>query len=344
MGTEASSAASSRRKATIRDVAQRAGVSITTVSHVMNEKGQLSERTRTRVLRAARELDYQADALARGLRQRRIGAIGLVIRALDSMREYAPSGVEIFAQFIAELSGQALSRGYTVTLLPDLSTRPIPALSFALDGYVVVGPRRDDPVTGLLRDRGIPYVCYGRQPGDDGTNWVCEDDRLSARQLLAHLGSGGENSIALLRGTEDDAWNEDYVAEYRAWCEAHGHVERIYASPERDGVAGGAAAAERVFADGAPDALLCLTGRHAAGAQLRLQELGVEIPKQMLIAAGSDSEQTRAARPAITAFHFSPVSTATAILDLLEDRLGGREPRPAIPYLPRLMMRASTRR
>lgn len=329
---------------TIRDVARRAGVSVTAVSYALNGKGQLSAATRDRVRAVAAELDYQADAFARGLRQSRIGAIGLVMRSLDSMGDYAPRGVEIFARFAGALSGQALSRGLSVALLPDLSRRPSPSLAFALDGYVVVSPQRDDPVTAVLAARDIPYVTYGREPGSDSPFWGGEDDRRCARELLAHLASAGARSIALLRGTDRDSWNEDYTDEYQLWCLRRGVTPRIYEQPERAGVLGGVAAADQVHADGLPDAVICLTGRHAAGMQQRLRERGVSMPRDLLIVAGSDSEHARVARPAITAFQLSPEDCAAAVLDLLAERLDGSEPTGPRRIAARLMRRASTRR
>src|SRR3954454_18544166 len=73
------------RGVTIHDVARRAGVSISAVSMALNDTGTLSAATRLRVRAVAEEMDYQADALARGLRRSSVGAIGLVMRSLDSL-------------------------------------------------------------------------------------------------------------------------------------------------------------------------------------------------------------------------------------------------------------------
>ena len=293
------------RGVTIRDVARRAGVSITAVSHALNGKGQLSEATRAKVIAAARELDYQADAFARGLRQGRIGAIGLVLRGLDSLGEYAPEGVDVFASFAGVLSSAALARGFSITLLPDISRRPVPSLAFALDGYVVMSPHVDDPVTGLLERRGIPYVSYGRPLTGDGTptearNWADEDNVWAARQLLAHLASAEARRIVLVRGTDLNAWNKDFTDAYLAWCARSGIPPRVYDVPERAGVAGGQGIAARIDTDGIPDAVVCMTSRHAAGLQAYFRSQGLRMPRDLLVAAASDSEHARSARPAIT--------------------------------------------
>lgn len=334
-----------RNGVTIRDVARRAGVSITAVSHALNDKGTVSEATRAKVRRVAEELGYQADAFARGMRQARIDAIGLEMRSLDALGDYTPEGVDVFARFAGDFAAKALARGLSLTLVPDISARAVPPLAFALDGYVVMSPQQDDPVTAILEQRGIPYVTYGREPGREGFHrWASEDDADAARRALAHLEHAGAREIALVSGTDRNSWNADYAAEYEKWCARTGARQRRYPQAEGAGVAGGADAARRILADGLPDAVLCMTGRHAAGLQAELQAHGCAIPRDVLVFAASDSEQARAAKPAISAFVFSPADTAEALLDMLTELLDSGE--CAGPRLTRVQLkpRASTRR
>lgn len=334
-----------RTGVTIRDVAKKAGVSITAVSHALNDKGTVSAATRARVRRVAEELGYQADAFARGMRQARIGAVGLAMRSLDALGDYTPEGVDVFDRFAGIFAAKALARGLSVTLVPDLSGQAVPPLAFALDGYAVMSPLQDDPVTAMLSRRGIPYVTYGRESGrDEHSAWASEDDRDAARRALHHLEAAGARRIALVSGTDRNAWNLDYSEEYEAWCVRTGAPMRRYSQPEGSGVAGGAEAARRIIADGMPDAVLCMTGRHAAGLQAELQSGGVAVPGDVMVFAASDSEQARAARPAISAFSFSPAETAEALLDMLTQLLetGGCEgPRRTKAHL---RARASTRK
>ena len=228
-----------RAGVTIRDVARRAGVSITAVSHALNDKGTISESTRERVRQAAAELDYQADAFARGMRQGRIGVIGLVMRSLDALGDYTPDGVDVFVRFAGILSAKALGRGWSLTLLPDLTRRPVPSMAFAMDGYVVMSPLEGDPVTELLDARGIAYVTYGREPTRVGfDSWAAEDDRDAAHQLLRHLEAAGAQEVALVRGTDRNAWNLDYTEVYLRWCAERARAPRLYEQPEGSGVPG----------------------------------------------------------------------------------------------------------
>ena len=329
----------------IRDVARRAGVSTTAVSYVLNGKGAISEATRARVKAAADDLGYQADAFARGMRQGRIGAIGLVLRSLDVLGDYTPAGVDAFERFAGIVSAKALARGLSITLLPDLLRRPVPPLAFSMDGYIIMNPHEDDAVAALLELRGIPYVCYGRIPArPEFTRWAAEDNPLAARQLLAHFEAAGAREVVLVPGTDRNAWNHDFLQEYLAWCERHGVVPRVHEQPARSGVDGGLEAGARILAGGIPEAVLCLTGRHAAGVQQAFLAAGIDIPGQAMIAAASDSEYARSSTPAITALDLDPAGCADALLDMLQELLttgsaaGPRRKKAGLKY------RASTRR
>lgn len=333
------------RGVTIRDVARRAGVSITAVSHSLNGKGTISEETRARVRAVADELGYQADAFARGMRQGSVGAVGLVLRSLDALGDYTPAGVDVFERFAGILSAKALGRGVSLTLVPDLTRRPVPPLAFSMDGYIVMSPHEGDEVTALLERRKIPYVCYGRELArPEFKHWASEDDGLSARQILAHFEASGAHEVVLVLGTDKNAWNHDFLQEYLKWCSLHAVAPRVYEQPERSGVEGGREAGARLLADGVPEAVLCLTGRHAAGVQQAILAAGFSVPGQVLVAAASDSEHARSSRPAITAFELNPSATADALLDMLQELLSSGDPVGPRLTKARLRPRASTRR
>ncbi|MFI7009438.1 LacI family DNA-binding transcriptional regulator [Streptomyces sp. NPDC050145] len=330
---------------TIRDVAQRAGVSVAAVSMALNGTGTLSAATRLRVRAVAEEMDYEADALARGLRRSSVGAIGLVMRSLDALGEYAPRGVDVFTRYIGAVSAQAMDRGLSVMLVPDLTKRPTPPMALSLDGYIVTMPHLDDPVVALLERRGIPYVTLGRDPGrPDFTDWATEDDGASFRRIYEHFAAAGARSIALLRGTDPNAWNIDSEATYRDWCGRAGITPRVYMSAERAGEQGGERVAHTIVDDGVPDAILCHTGRQAAGVLAGLTARGVAVPDRTLLAAASDSEHTRHSRPAISAVELHADQTTLALLDLLQARIAGEPSAGPVLTTGRFRVRASSRR
>lgn len=317
-----------RRRATIHDVAREAGVSITTVSHSLNGKGVVASATRQRVLDTAERLGYSADAIARGLRSNRLGVLGLVIRPLDTLDSYQPAGVDYFVRFAGAAAVEALDRGFGLMLVRDPTTKNVPGIALAVDGFIISDPTGNDPVITLLQRNGIPLVTVGRDVGrDDFTDWLGLGTAEDARAVLAHLTERGARRIALVVGTDTNAWNADSELTYREWARAHAEAAVVYQQDETAGEAGGEAIAEQMLAvaavQGLPDAVYCLTGRHAAGLQRRLQRAGYDVPADIMIVAGSDSEQTRNSAPPITSIDLTPEITAKAAVDFLVRRIEG---------------------
>jgi DNA-binding LacI/PurR family transcriptional regulator len=307
-------------------VARQAGVSITTVSHSLNGKGVVADATRQRVVEVAASLGYSADAIARGLRSSRLGVLGLVIRPLDSLDSYQPEGVDYFMRFAGAAAVEALDRGFALMLVRDPTTTPTPGIALAADGFIISDPVANDPVIALLQHIGIPLVSVDRDiQRPEFTDWVRSGLAADANAVIAHLVGRGAERITLVTGTDANAWNADNEARYRSWAARRGQIPSVYHQDERSGEAGGREAAEAMLSDPAslPDAIYCLTGRHAAGVQSRLQEAGYAIPKDVMIVAGSDSEQTRNATPPITSVDLTPERTARAAVDFLLKRLAG---------------------
>ncbi|GAB3123353.1 LacI family DNA-binding transcriptional regulator [Glaciibacter psychrotolerans] len=343
------STASGRRKVTIHDVARQAGVSITTVSHSLNGKGVVAEETRARVHEVATKLGYSADAIARGLRSSRLGVLGLVIRPLDSLDSYQPIGVDYFMRFAGAAAVEALDRGFGLMLVRDPTTHSVPAIALAVDGFIISDPIANDPVIDLLNRHGIPLVAVGRDiDRPEFTDWLGEDTSQDTRTVIEHLSAHGARSIALVRGTDANSWNADSESAYRHWAAECGQPAAVYLEDERSGEDGGRAVAELMLASptGVPDAIYCLTGRHAAGLQKRLVEQGHRVPIDVMIVAGADSEQTRNATPPITSIDLTPESTAkaavTQLLQLLSDTPTAEHVRPSITNI--LRIRESTAR
>lgn len=179
-------------KVTIKDVAERAGVSRTTVSHALNGKGNLSATTIERVRAVATELGYQPNVVARGLRQARLGVLSLVIRPLDTLDTANPEGVDYFLRFTGAAALTALDHGYGLLLVSDPTRPDAPSSALAADGVIVDAPVEDDPLVELLSRRRIPYVLVGVDPaiGPD-VPAVAHDGLRDTARILDHLRAGG---------------------------------------------------------------------------------------------------------------------------------------------------------
>lgn len=331
-------------RTTIRDVARTAGVSITAVSHALNGKGTLSAATRERIRETAERLGYQPDPLARGMRSSPLGVVGLMLRPLDSLGTYRPTGVDYFTRLIGAVAVECLERNLSLMLLRDLSKLPRQPLALTLDGYIIADPLESDPVIDLLQEASLPFITVGRVPDRPGfTDWIGSMDEDETELILRMLQERGARRIALVTGCDHNSWNLDSASAYRTWAERHGMPARVVARPEADGTGGGRDAVAELLEDGdLPDAIYCLTGRHARGILDELTARGIAVPEQVQLVAGADSEQSRSASPAITAIDLDPELIAAQAVEQLTSRVMAGLPAEPTPLSTHLIQRATT--
>ncbi|MET9325598.1 LacI family DNA-binding transcriptional regulator [Tsukamurella sp. NPDC003166] len=337
----------------IADVARRAGVSVTTVSHTFSGNGVVAADTRERVRAAAHELGYRPDVLAQGLRRSRLSVIALVARPLDRIAPDQLHGVDYFLRLAGAAAMAALDAGYCLMLVGDPARDDAPSAALAAEGILLTEPTLDDPLIDLCERIGTPCVTVGLAPRADGT-WDdgapghvgIETERITA-DVLEHLAAAGGRAIAFLAADERDEWSLRSVEVYRRWCAARAMPARVLLHADAIGAEAGRDAVDRWFpagavpgSDGAPDALFCLAAAPAVGAMERLRELGHAIPGAVRIAAGSDAEEARAAD--LTAVDLQPEELARRAVTALVGRLRGTDP-PALPVgVGRLVVRGST--
>lgn len=328
------------RRVTIRDVAQAAGVSTTTVSDALSGNGRLPAATRRRVAAVAGRLGYRANPAARSLRRQRVGGIGL----------YLPDEAGNFAYYLELAAGaasQALAHGLALTLIPR-SPDPARLTAFPLDGLAAVDPAAGDPVVKAFSQLGIPVVTCERDlsPGASHAGRVEGDFRPAMTELLDHLGEQGARRVALIAPGPETAWGLELRAAYQAWCSERGRKEMLFdvsfpGSPERvrDATMGA------LRADPPADAVVSGIDGGAIGALIAAAELGRRVPEDLLVASCVDSPALRACGPAITALDPRPDEMGRRLAGLLHSLLDGALPHGTIQAVqPRLVVRASTTR
>jgi DNA-binding LacI/PurR family transcriptional regulator len=317
------------RRATIQDVARRAGVSRTTVSHTFTGNGTVNTETQKRVRAAADALGYRPDALARGLRSSRLGVIALIERSLMEMGPQTVLGIDYFLRFAGAAALAAVDQGYGLMFVPDPSDEDAPMVAFACDGFLITEPTAHDPLLATLERHGIPYLSVGRDPAQHRPENVIDiATGLITRRVLDHLADSGASRIAAIIGTEQNAWNLDTETTYLAWTAEHGQEPVVVRRPERTDEAGGRDAAADVFdRHPAVDGIYALTPEHALGVAQVLGERGLT---RVQLVCGSDAEALRSTTPHISAVDLQPEALAweatTRLLSLIDSA-----PRPAPP-------------
>ncbi|MDQ8730865.1 LacI family DNA-binding transcriptional regulator [Bradyrhizobium sp. LHD-71] len=331
-------------RVTIRDVAETAGVSITTVSHVLNGKGRASEATKRIVLEAAERVGYNADPIARSLRTGQTRVIGIVFRPSDAISG-SMHGTEYHIRLAGSAATAALSQGYGLLHLPRLEERDNPV--FPMDGCIVVAPHRNDPaVTSLIRQR-TPYVLADADPGRPELEWCLRRDDYGGMQgLLDHMADHGAQQIAFYSGTDENMWLIEAARGYRDWCEKRQLKPRLARLPESAGPdrAHDQALADLSLTSDKPDAIVAATSRFAYGVGEAARKLGLEIPGDLMVAALSDSDIARDYPVPITALDLHGETVGRESVQMLMTRLANDSLEVRQPILPTLRIRQSTNR
>src|SRR5918997_1322951 len=174
------------RRATLKEVAAEVGVSPATVSNAYNRPDQLSPELRERVLETARRLGYSGpDAMARGLRRRRAGAVGVLYEDRLSYAFADPAAV-LFLQGVSVATGEG---GLGLLLLsgaPGEERDPEAISGAVVDGFVVYSMSDEDPLVSAALERRLPVVLVD-QPSIGKLPFVGIDDEGAARAAAEHL-------------------------------------------------------------------------------------------------------------------------------------------------------------
>ena len=225
-----------RRRATLASLAAELKVSRTTISNAYNRPDQLSADLRERVLATAKRLGYPGpDPVARSLRTRRAGAVGLMITERLNYSFSDPAALD-FVAGLAESCEEAGQGLLLVAIGPNRSVKDGSAavLAAGVDGFVVYSASDDDPYLPVVQQRHLPVVVVDQPKDVPGTSRVCIDDREAMRRLAEYVVGLGHRDIGLLTMRLGRDWPHGgprpAVADPERVQTTHFHVqrERIY--------------------------------------------------------------------------------------------------------------------
>jgi DNA-binding LacI/PurR family transcriptional regulator len=333
--------------ARLKDVAQRAGVSIKTASNVVNEYQHVSVQTRQRVVAAIEELGYRPNLAARYLRRAPVGVIALEIPhlALSYFTELAEHAVGIAAEhgFMLLLdhtggrhAGETLlARGLRPTLIDGAILNPLSLRAEELD------PQR----------AAIPIVLIGERAYEGLYDHIMIDNVAAARDATRHLLAGGRNRIAAIGVGRGPRFGHTVRLRYTGFAAAMAEAglpvdrRRIVTCEtyrRRDGYEG----VRRILARGgtAPDAIFCFNDEIALGALRALHEAGLSVPGDVAVIGIDDIEEGRFSLPLLSSISPDKERIARLAVGFLVERIRGTRTGPPerveVPY--ELVAREST--
>ncbi|MGA8115937.1 MAG: LacI family DNA-binding transcriptional regulator [Actinocatenispora sp.] len=307
---------------TLRDVARAAGVSVKTVSNVVNGYVHVSAETRSRVQRAIDALQYRPNMTARGLRSGRTGVLALTVPELN---------VPYFAELAGLVVAEAEQRGYTVLIDQTNGIRE--------RELVVLGGIRDHLVDGVLlsslrlsvtdlreRTDRTPLVLLGERTLDAPADHVGIDNVQAARDATRHLIERGCRRIAAIGAQEGDAGAtaQQRLEGYRtALRDAAMPVDPdlVVTATAFHRAEGAAAMATLLDRADLPDGVFCFNDSLALGALRCLHTRGVRVPGQVALIGFDDSEEGRYSFPSLSTIAPDKQAIAEMSVALLVDRI-----------------------
>lgn len=310
--------------ATMKQVAEKARVSTTTVSHVINNTRVVSEDARERVLSVIQELRYIPSAVARSLKNDKTQTLGMMIP--NNSNPY-------FAEVIQGIEDASFKLGYNIILCnsyddPKKQAAYIRVLmEKRIDGLILVSSGSDEELTQLLADEGIPKVLVDREVSGVAADFIEADHELGGYEATRYLAELGHKRIACVAGPENLLPSGDRVAGYlRALAEAGLPAHRDYLIHSDFTSQGGFNAFRQLLAlPERPTAIFASNDLMAIGGICAANQAGVAIPQQLSVVGYDDIALASFSTPPLTTIAQPKHDIGTLTAQVLVERIAHPE-------------------
>ncbi|MFJ6569196.1 LacI family DNA-binding transcriptional regulator [Streptomyces sp. NPDC091292] len=318
---------------TLKDVAERAGVSIKTVSNVVRDAPRVSEATRERVMRAVRELGYRPNPSARRLRTGRSGLIGLAVPELTT---------PYFAELAHRVRAEAAELGFTVLIEETLGDateelRLATGIGASLLDGVILSPLRVAPDELAPVADEFPLVLLGERGYERGevvADHVLIDSVAAARDATAHLIGLGRTRIAAIgvdhktSETSRQRLQGFQLALHQAGLTYDPRLAPLVKEFNRPNGLLAMRTLTSLPAAERPDAVFCFNDMLAIGAQRALYEAGLRIPEDVAVVGVDGSQAGLYSTPSLTSVIPDMAAIASLAVKCLAARIRSKEPLP----------------
>ena len=334
------------KKATIDDVAKLAGVSIRTVSRVINDSPRVGQATRVKIKQVIEDLNYQPNTQARGLAARRSYLLGMIYDNPDAL-------------YINDVQRGVLSvcreSGYELVVHPcDMHSDTLTgeAVSFVnrskLDGVIILPPiSENNDLAGALANSSVNYVRLASVPLDRAEHVVISNERSATAAMAEHLVGLGHCRIGYIAGPKGMKSTRERL---EGFCDA---LEKHGCKLEEDMIARGAYSFESgiectralLTSSNRPTAIFASNDEMAVGAITAAQEMGLKVPDDLSVAGFDDSILASRIIPRLTTIRRPVMQMARKAAVKLIAAVDGREEDACrgVTLVPSLVIRDSTR-
>lgn len=332
------------KRVTMKDVAELAGVSKTTVSHVINKTRHVDESTRESVEFAMKELQYQPNYVARSLRSGETKTIGLIIPDSSNL---------FFAEISHIIEDIGFDNGYTVILCNsddrlDKQTKYLDLLiSKQVDGIVLISVISEKAQHERLKGENIPVVVVDRDDGTNATDLVLVDNYKGGYLAVEHLLSLGHRDIACITGPSSTSPSADRFHGYKqALADRSIQIKKEYIKTGDFHFESGEKMMDELLGlSSPPTAVFVCNDMMAIGAIRAIRNKGLDVPNDLSIIGFDNIPISRAITPALTTISQPIKKIAEEAMNILFDRMKGNisSPFKEVVLIPELIIRKSTK-
>jgi len=317
----------SRNIITIKYIADKLGVSITTVSRVLNGKAKeyrISERTANAILELAKELNYTPNPIAKSLRERRTNTIGLVIPDISN---------PFFASIAQNIENEARKFGYTIMLCDSGEDTNQEAelikilINRRVDGFIICPVGISSEHLGVIFKKKIPIVIVDRYFRGLNCSYVVSDNYRGAYDAVNYLIKCGHRVIGCVQGLIGTSVNSDRVQGYKDALIHNGiEVDRTLITGDSFGEKNGYIATKLLLnRERKPTAILALSNLISLGALKAIKEEGLSIPQDISIISFDDQPYCEYLSPPMTMIAQQKAEMGEIAVKLLINQIGSKE-------------------
>jgi len=303
---------------TIKDVAARAGVSIATVSRALNDKGDVSMRTREQVREAARAIGYSADWAARSMVTQKTRLVAVFVGDNAGHRDLS---LVFFGKVLAAISRRLAQSSYDPLLLP---TREFGS-EHRFDAAVLIGVDDDDALVADLTSRQVPLVGVDVRCAGGRAAYVGSDHADGVRLALGHLHALGHRRIAHLAGAPNTVAGSERAEAFRREAKALGldGSEELVRQGDFTSASGYRETCALLALAGRPTGIVAASDLMALAALQAIRDAGLQPGREVAVVGFDDLEAAALAHPPLTTIRQDRQElgtlAATRAIQLIED-------------------------
>jgi len=334
---------------TIKDIAKRAGVSVTTVSRALNGYDDVNEETRRKIKRVAEELSYSPNAVARSLVSRKTRTIGLIISDINRAGAKDAFAYEV----LCGINDRAGELNYDLLLFSTSPSKQMEKSYAALckernvEGAILSGLRLDDPyLHEVIEQDSFPCVLIDIPKTGSNVAHITSDGKAGATMAVRHLLENGHRKIAMINGHNQASVSQQRFEGYREALALYGltaEPELVYDGKfSEDG--GAEAMYQILIRNPGVTAVFCASDLMALGAMRTLEKMGLRVPEDLSVIGFDDITIASYCSPKLTTIRQDKYEmgyqAAQLLIDMLEERTDNRK----MLLGNQLIVRESTRR